>query len=163
MNAPRFILRDPQPGDLGWVVSRQAALYAREYGWDWTYEGLAAEIVSGFVKDFDPRCEQAWIAERDGERIGAVFLMRGGEAQVGKLRLLHVEAQARGMGVGTALVAACVARARQAGYQSLELWTNDVLAGARRLYLAAGFVLAQEDAHRQFGQALVGQTWRLRL
>ena len=161
--AAGFILRSPEVGDLGWVIHRQAALYAAEYGWDWTFESLIAAILSDFVKSFNPLREQAWLAERDGAIVGSVFLMRGDDDATGKLRLLYVEPTARGLGIGAALVAACIARAREAGYAKLSLWTNDILAAARRLYETAGFTLVGEEAHVSFGKSLVGQTWTLAL
>ncbi len=154
-------LRDPVPGDLGHVVHRQARLYAEEYGWDWTYEALIARILADFIDGFDPAHEQAWIAERDGAIMGSIFLVKGTEPGVGKLRLLYVERAARGAGIGGSLVRACIARAREVGYERLELWTNSVLVSARRLYEAAGFVLVDQRPHHSFGQDLVGQTWRL--
>ena len=156
-----FILRAPQVGDLGWVVHRQATLYASEYGWDWTFEGLVAQILADFVKNFDPVRECGWLAERHGEIVGSVFLMRGETEASGKLRLLYVEPEARGLGIGAALVAACIAKAREIGHSRLSLWTNDILVSARRLYQAAGFRLIGEEKHASFGKQLVGQTWAL--
>ena len=158
-----FILRPPRIGELGWVVHRQAALYATEYGWDWIFEGLISGIIARFVADFDPLREAAWVAEHQGEVAGSIFLMRGEDPSCAKLRLLYVEPSARGLGVGAALVAACVDRARAIGYRALTLWTNDILVSARRLYQAAGFQLIAEDRHHSFGHDLVGQTWRLEL
>ena len=158
-----FVLRGPAAGELGWIIHRQAVLYAQEYGWDWTYEGLIAGILSEFVANFDDSREQAWVAEHDGKVVGSIFLMRGDDPLTAKLRLLYVEPAARGLGLGTALIAACVSRARSAGYRRLTLWTNDVLISARRLYQAAGFRLVAEEKHRAFGHDLVGQTWQLDL
>jgi DNA-binding MarR family transcriptional regulator/GNAT superfamily N-acetyltransferase len=156
-------LRDPKPGDLGWIVHRQAALYAAEYGWNSDYEALAVRILADFVDGFDPAGEAAWIAEQDGRIVGSIFLVHGAEPDLGKLRLLYVEPDARGSGVGAMLVAACVERARAVGYRRLDLWTNSVLTAARRIYERAGFVLVDEAPHRSFGHDLVGQTWSLDL
>jgi DNA-binding MarR family transcriptional regulator/GNAT superfamily N-acetyltransferase len=156
-------LRKPAPGDLGWITHRQAVLYHREYGWDWSYEALVAEILARFIAEFDPSREDCWIAERAGAVIGSIFLVKGGDASVGKLRLLYVEPNARGLGIGTRLVAACVERARELGYRKLTLWTNDILVAARRIYQAAGFELDGERPHHSFGHDLVAQTWSLDL
>ncbi len=157
-----YILRPPRPGDMGWVVERHGALYAQEYGWDETMEALVAEIVAKFVRHFDPKRERCWIAEKDGENVGCVFLVRKTRT-VGQLRLLLVEPRARGLGIGARLVDECTRFARQAGYQQVVLWTNSVLRAARRIYEAAGYRLIRENAHHSFGQDLVGQTWELRL
>jgi DNA-binding MarR family transcriptional regulator/GNAT superfamily N-acetyltransferase len=158
-----FALRPPVAGDLGRVVQRQAVLYAQDYGWDWTFEGLISGILGQFVAAFDPAKEQAWIAERGGDIAGSVFLMRSGDPDTGQLRLLYVEPGARGLGIGSALVTACIDRARAIGYRRLTLWTNDVLVSARRIYQAAGFQCTAEERHRSFGHDLVGQTWTLAL
>lgn len=156
-------LRGLQPGDLGLVIAHQAILYAREYGWNRDYEALVARILADFHQNFDPDREAAWIADRDGRMVGSIFLVRGGAPDVGKLRLLYVEPEARGMGVGAMLVAACVARAREAGYARLDLWTNSILVAARRVYERAGFTLVEEAPHHSFGHDLIGQTWSLAL
>lgn len=156
-------LRSPIPGDLGWVIHRQAILYAEEYGWDWTYEGLIAGILGQFVATFDAEREGAWIAEAGGSIAGSVFLMRSEDPATAKLRLLYVEPGHRGLGIGRRLVDACIERARKAGYRTLALWTNDVLVSARRIYEAAGFRLVGEEPHRSFGHDLVAQTWELAL
>ena len=156
-------LRRPRPGDIGWITHRQAIVYAQEYGWDWTYEGLASRILGAFVAEFDPSREDGWVAERGGAIVGSVFLMKSDDPEVARLRLLYVEPSARGTGVGAALVATCIARARDLGYRQLTLWTNDVLIAARRIYQAAGFQLVSQAPHHSFGHDLVGQTWALDL
>src|ERR1700677_798340 len=156
-------LRSLRPGDVGWIIHRQTVLYTREYGWDWTYEGLASRILGAFVAEFDPACEDGWVAERGGAIVGSIFLMKSDDAGIAKLRLLYVEPKARGAGVGRKLVATCIARARELGYCELTLWTNDILVAARRIYQAAGFRLASEEPHHSFGHDLVGQTWTLDL
>ncbi|MBW8302376.1 MAG: helix-turn-helix domain-containing GNAT family N-acetyltransferase [Brevundimonas sp.] len=161
--AAPVVLRNPVPGDIGWVIHRQAALYAQEYGWDWTYEGLISKILGDFVVDFDPEREAAWIAGQNGRTVGSIFLMRGDTPDTGRLRLLYVEPVARGTGLGRRLVDACIAGARERGYRKLTLWTNDVLTSARRIYQATGFRLVEENRHRSFGHDLTGQTWVLDL
>jgi DNA-binding MarR family transcriptional regulator/GNAT superfamily N-acetyltransferase len=159
---PVVTLRGPEPGDLSWVVNRQARLYAEEYGWNAEFETFALEIVVAFARNFDPACERCWIAERDGTPLGAIFLVKESDT-IAKLRLLHVEAAARGLGVGRTLVQACIAQARVFGYRKLVLWTNDILHAARRIYLAEGFRLTKEEMHHSFGHDLVGQYWELKL
>lgn len=161
--AGAVILRDLRPGDLGWIVHRQAVLYTQEYGWTQDYEALVAKILADFVQSFDPAREAAWIAEIDGRVVGSIFLVRGDAPEVGKLRLLYVEPDTRGRGVGAMLVQACTDRARAVGYRRLELWTNSILVAARRIYQRAGFVLVDEAPHHSFGHDLVGQTWALDL
>ena len=157
-----YALRALRVGDIGWIIHRQGLLYAGEYGWDVTYEGLIAEILGHFVRQFDPVTENAWVAQRHGAIVGSVFLVRE-SAAVAKLRLLYVEPSARGLGIGRHLVDTCIAAARAKGYQRLRLWTNDVLVSARRIYQAAGFRLVKEEQHHSFGKDLVGQTWELAL
>ena len=157
------LLRKPAPGDLGWVAHRQMLLYAREYGWDWSFEGLVCEILAKFIAHFDDRKEDGWIAERAGAIVGSVFLMKSDDPATGKLRLLYVEPSARGLGIGRQLVDACLRRARELGYAKVTLWTNDILVSARRIYQAAGFVLVEQSPHHSFGHDLMGQTWTLDL
>lgn len=158
-------LREPGPGDLGWIVERNAALYAAEYGFDATYEGLVARIVADYAGDHDPRLERTWIAELDGRRVGCVMCVRDAEDPPGaaRLRLLLVEPDARGLGIGNRLVRSCVDFAREVGYREMLLWTNDCLASARRIYQHHGFTLVTENPHHSFGVDLVGQDWRLDL
>ena len=163
--APRhspLVLRAPVPGELGWVVQRNAALYTAEYGWDESYEALVARIVADYAARADRKRESAWIAEVDGQPVGCVFCMRKTD-EVAQLRLLLVEPHTRGMGIGERLVAECVAFARRSGYRELVLWTNDVLHAARRIYQRAGFELVDSHEHHSFGHDLVAQDWRLPL
>lgn len=155
-----YLLRPPQAGDLGWVVQCNGALYAQEYGWDETYEALVAQIVADFVKNYDPKKERCWIAEKDGENAGAVFLVKDSDS-VAKLRLLIVDPKARGLGIGKRLVDECTRFARQAGYKKITLWTNSILLAARGIYQKAGYKLVKAENHHSFGQDLVGETWEL--
>ncbi|MEV8560232.1 bifunctional helix-turn-helix transcriptional regulator/GNAT family N-acetyltransferase [Streptomyces sp. NPDC051917] len=157
------VLREPRPGDLGWIVQRNAALYAAEYDWNADYEGLVARIVADFAEDHDPHLERVWIAERAGRPVGCVMCVRDDAPGTARLRLLLVEPEARGHGIGDRLVRAVIDFARGVGYRDLVLWTNDVLSGARRIYQRHGFVLVAEKPHRSFGKDLVGQDWRLDL
>lgn len=158
----QVVIRPHRVGDMGWIVHRQAVLYAEEYGWDIGYEGLIAGICSDFVLNFRPDKEYCWVAERDGAVIGSVFLVRKDD-EAAKLRLLYVEPSARGLGVGRRLVDECIAMARASGYRKLVLWTNDVLTAARKIYQKAGFALVEEERHHSFGKDLVGQNWELDL
>ncbi|MFE2522550.1 bifunctional helix-turn-helix transcriptional regulator/GNAT family N-acetyltransferase [Streptomyces mirabilis] len=157
------VLRDPGPGDLGWIVQRNAALYAAEYGWNADYEGLVARIVADFAEDHDPHLERVWIAELDSRPVGCVMCVRDDAPGSARLRLLLVEPDARGLRIGDRLVEAVIDFARDGGYRDLVLWTNDVLSAARRVYQRHGFVLVAEQPHRSFGADLLGQDWRLDL
>jgi DNA-binding MarR family transcriptional regulator/N-acetylglutamate synthase-like GNAT family acetyltransferase len=153
-----YLLRAPEPGDLGWVVQRNGAVYAEQFGWDASYEAMVARIVADYVDHLDPGSEAAWIAEADGTRAGCVFCVRE-DATTARLRLLLVEPWARGLGIGSRLVEEVLRFARQAGYTRITLWTNDVLADARRIYERCGFTLDDENRHHSFGHDLVGQNW----
>jgi DNA-binding MarR family transcriptional regulator/GNAT superfamily N-acetyltransferase len=153
-----YLLRAPRPGDMGWVVQRNGSSYAAEFGWDDSYEALVARIVADYVDHRDPEAEAAWIAEVDGVQAGCVFCVRE-DAGTARLRLLLVEPWARGLGIGARLVEEVLRFAREAGYTRITLWTNDVLASARRIYQRAGFTLDDESEHRSFGQDLTGQNW----
>jgi GNAT superfamily N-acetyltransferase len=152
-----------RPGDLGWVVMAHGELYASEFGWDTSFEALVARIVADFAADHDRARERAWIAELDGERVGCVFCVAGDDPGTAQLRILLVDPRARGHHLGRRLVDTCVGFARAAGYERVRLWTNDPLVAARRIYLAAGFTLVDEERHRSFGADLVGQVYELAL
>ncbi|HEY4957728.1 MAG TPA: helix-turn-helix domain-containing GNAT family N-acetyltransferase [Caldimonas sp.] len=168
--APSWLLRPPTSGDIGWVVERHGALYAREYGWDLRFEALVARIAADFVDVFDSSREACWIAERDGVNVGCVFLVQARDDQTAaiiagtaQLRLLIVEPAARGLGIGARLVDECERFARAKGYRRIVLWTNSVLVAARAIYTKAGYGLVKSEPHESFGHALVGETWELTL
>jgi DNA-binding MarR family transcriptional regulator/GNAT superfamily N-acetyltransferase len=160
--ATEIILRDPRPGDLGWVVARHAELYQQEYGWAENFEGVCAQIVADFASNYDPSYDRGWIAEMDGRNVGSVFLVKDTE-RVARLRLLLVEPAARGRGLGTRLTQECIRFARERGYQSITLWTHGVLTTARHVYERAGFRLRSSEAKRNFGQDVVSEHWDLAL
>lgn len=155
-----FILRPPEPGDMGWVIHRHGLLYAQEYGWDEHFEALVAQIVADFVSNYKPGKERCWIAEMDGEIVGSVFVVQLDE-KTAKLRLLLVEPKARGMGLGARLVEECIRFARRCGYEKMTLWTNSVLVEARHIYKKKGFRLIDQEENHSFGKDLVSETWEL--
>jgi DNA-binding MarR family transcriptional regulator/N-acetylglutamate synthase-like GNAT family acetyltransferase len=157
-----YVLRTHRAGDMGWIVHRHGALYAREYGWDERFEALVAEIVAKFLREFDPRRERCWIAERNGEIVGSVLVAKESD-EVAKLRLLLVEPTARGLGIGNRLVEECVHFARDAGYRRMVLWTNSLLHAARHIYERIGFRLVAEETVDMFGPDSKAQSWELDL
>jgi DNA-binding MarR family transcriptional regulator/GNAT superfamily N-acetyltransferase len=156
------LLREPKPGDLGWIVARHGVLYAEEYGWGGNFEGLCAQIVADFVEKFDPKRERCWIAELDGQNVGSIFLVKDTD-EVARLRLLLVEPSARGLGIGTRLTGECIRFARERGYRSITLWTHSVLTAARHIYQEAGFRLTSSERKRSFGKDVVSEYWDLTL
>lgn len=158
-----LLRRANQPGDLGWVVMAHGQEYHRQFGWNTDFEVLVAGIVADFARSHDTRREAAWIAEVDGERTGCVFLVEGSSPGVAKLRILLVCQGGRGLGIGTRLVQECLQFARTAGYRQVELWTNDVLTSARKIYQSFGFRLVREEPHHSYGHQLTGQDWVLDL
>jgi DNA-binding MarR family transcriptional regulator/GNAT superfamily N-acetyltransferase len=165
-SAAPYLLRTHRPGDIGWIIERHGTLYAQEYGWDATFEALVARIASDFIEKHSPADEGCWIADRNGERLGSVMLVRERDAKrvpTARLRLLIVEPSARGLGVGRALVRQCHSFARAAGYRRIVLWTNSILDAARHIYEGEGYRLISEDPHTSFGKKLKGQNWQLDL
>jgi DNA-binding MarR family transcriptional regulator/GNAT superfamily N-acetyltransferase len=162
VSRPPAVLREPRPGDMGWVVQSHGSLYAGEYGFDSSFEGLVAEIAARFLSSFDASRERCWIADIDGAQVGSVFLVRHTD-DVAKLRLLLVDPAGRGQGLGQRLVAECISFARQCGYRKITLWTQSILVAARKIYQDAGFVLVATEPHRSFGQSLIGETWEREL
>src|SRR5260221_1399075 len=159
-DAGPLVIRPPRVGDFGWVVQRHGALYAQEYGWDERFEGLVARIVAELIEHFDPKRERGWIAERDGENVGCIFLVKK-SATVAKLRMLLVEPGERGSGLGKRLVAECERFARQAGYRKIILWTQNNLTAARHIYARSGYKRVAEEPNEGFGRNLVSETWEL--
>jgi ribosomal protein S18 acetylase RimI-like enzyme len=155
-------LRSPRPGDMGWVVQSHGALYAAEYGYDASFEGLVADIVAKYIASFDPSRERCWIAEMDGAPVGSIFLVKASD-DVAKIRLLIIDPIARGQSLGHRLTAEAFSFARQCGYRKITLWTQSNLFAARKIYERAGFKLVASEPHRSFGQNLVGETWELAL
>lgn len=155
-----LIVRTPRAGDIGWAIERHGQIYADEFGWNEDFEALVATLFAQFATKHDPQAERCWIAEMDGERVGCVFVVRyANDPSIAQLRCLLVDPKGRGLGVGKRLVDECLAFAKAAGYIKMLLWTNDVLASARRIYEAAGFALTKEERHHSFGHDLVGQIW----
>jgi DNA-binding MarR family transcriptional regulator/GNAT superfamily N-acetyltransferase len=157
-----YILRAPRPGDFGWIVKRNAELYAQDYGWVAPFEGVCAQIVADFVNKFDESREHCWIAESDGENVGAVMLANDGNG-VARVRLLLVEPKARGLGIGARLVDELIRFARAAGYRKITLWTHSVLTAARHIYQKAGFKLMRSEEHQSWGRPVVSEHWDLEL
>jgi len=157
-----YVLRPHRPGDMGWIVHRHGALYAQEFGWDESFEALVAEIAARFIEKYDAKRERCWLAEQEGEILGSVLLVKQSPT-IAKLRLLLVEPEARGLGVGARLVDECIRFARLAGYRKVTLWTQSILVPARRIYERAGFRRMREEPHRSFGHDLVGEHWELKL
>ncbi|MBX9845815.1 MAG: bifunctional helix-turn-helix transcriptional regulator/GNAT family N-acetyltransferase [Xanthobacteraceae bacterium] len=158
---PEIILREPRPGDLGWVIARHATLYAEEYGWGENFEGLCAQIVAEFAASHDARRERCWIAGMDGENVGSVFLVKDTD-EIARLRLLLVDPVARGRGLGTRLTDECVRFARACGYRGITLWTHSVLTAARHVYGKAGFILTSSEKRKSFGKPVVSEIWDLK-
>ena len=162
--ASTIVLRPPRTTDFGWIVDRHGELYSREYGWNQRFVGLVARVVAEYVESFDPARDCCWIAERNGERVGSVFVMKDpARPGVARLRLLFVEESARGHGIGRRLVDECTRFARDAGYQTISLWTNSVLTAARKLYVEAGYRLVKEEPNDVFGPTLTAETWEMAL
>jgi Transcriptional regulators len=157
-----YVLRQHEPGDMGWIVHMHGRLYAEEYGWDERFEALVAQVCSDFINRYNPERERCWIAEMDGQIVGSVMVVQESD-ETAKLRLLLVDPRARGLGLGKRLVDECIRFARRKGYKKLVLWTNHVLVQARNLYQKAGFVLVKQEPHRSFGPELIGETWELTL
>jgi GNAT superfamily N-acetyltransferase len=160
MNRQPFTLRDPKPGDMGFIIHKHGVLYSLEYGWDIRFEALVAQVASDFINQYKPEKERCWIAEMNGEIVGFVFIVEKNETTA-KLRLLYVDPKARGYGLGTHLVEEAIGFAKEKGYEKVVLWTNSVLKAARHIYEKQGFQLVDKEAHHSFGHNLVGETWEL--
>ena len=158
----QLVLRDPRPGDIGWVIQQHGEIYHREYGWNSEFEALVADIAARFLRRFQPEWEKCWIAELDGQRVGSVFVARK-SATVAQLRMLILTPEARGLGLGAKLSDASIDFARARGYRKMLLWTNSSLIAARAIYAKRGFVLTKSEPYHGFGQDLVGETWELKL
>ena len=158
-----FTLRAPKHGDFGWIVAEHARVYTREYGWDTSFEGLVAQIVADFIKNFDPAMENCWIAEIDGEPVGSVMLVKDEKPGTARIRLLIVAPKARGLGLGARLTDECIAFARAKGFRAITLWTHDCLTAARHCYEKAGFTLTPRENRMSFGQNVVAEFWDMAL
>ncbi|MEW7007403.1 MULTISPECIES: bifunctional helix-turn-helix transcriptional regulator/GNAT family N-acetyltransferase [unclassified Lentilitoribacter] len=159
---PSYILRDPEPGDFGWIIHRHGVLYTEEQNWDISFEGVVAEIIAEYLKNYNPKRERAWVVEHAGSVAGSVFVTEGDQS-VAKLRLLYVEPSARGLGIGARLVSECIKFARQKGYKRLTLWTHSVQESAGKIYRAQGFEMTNETEMDVFGQTLKRQNWQIEL
>jgi GNAT superfamily N-acetyltransferase len=159
MTRSSVVLRAPRPGDIGWVVHRHGVLYNQEYGWDWTFEALVAKVAAEFVDVFEPSRDYCRIAEVDDRVVGSAFVVRTDVSDVAKLRLVYVEPETRGTGLGRQLVENCMAFARGAGYRRMTLWTNDPLIAARGLYQRLGFVMTASESVTAFGHKMMSETW----
>lgn len=156
------VLRPPRPGDLGWIVHRHGALYAEEWGYDQRFEALVAKVVAGFVERWDPERDRCWVADRDGEILGSIFVVAKSKT-IAQLRLLLVEPSARGLGLGRRLVEEVIRFSREAGYRTIQLWTQSELKAARRIYKALGFEIVGKEGHESFGKKLDAEVWELTL
>ncbi|KAJ5100150.1 hypothetical protein N7532_007151 [Penicillium argentinense] len=156
-----YILRSHRSGDIGWIVYRHGALYRKELGWDERFEALVARITAEFIENYDPESERCWIAERNGEFLGCVMLVkdRSSDDNVAKLRLLLVEPSARGLGLGQTLIHECTKFAREVGYSRIILWTNSVLTSAHRLYTREGYQHVKSEEHETLGIKQTGGLW----
>jgi DNA-binding MarR family transcriptional regulator/N-acetylglutamate synthase-like GNAT family acetyltransferase len=157
-----YIIRTHRTGDLSWIAYRHAVLYSQEYGWNQGFEALILEITTNFLKNYDPKAERCWVAERSGEILGCVLLVKQSK-RIAKLRLLLVEPSVRGLGIGKRLVEECIRFARETGYEKIGLWTHSNLSAARGIYQKAGFQLVGTDSHEDFGPPVTAETWEMPL